>query len=569
MLSPEVLVVGAGPTGLVLALSLARRGVRVRLVDRKDGPAPESRAMGVQARTLEFYRQFGFADDVVARGVPAGTVHFREGGKDVARFSLRDMGEGVSPYPFLLCFPQDEHERVLVGHLEAIGVRVEWGMELAGFEVIDGGVRAALRRPREDAAEAAREEVCEVAYLCGCDGAHSRVRDGLGIGFSGGSYDQLFYVADVRVEARAGRGADRGEDPGIGRDIYANLGAEGLALMMPVRTSGMQRLIGIVPRALQPAQDGAAAQHRPALTYEDLRPAVEPLLGVHVTDVNWFSTYRVHHRVADRFRAGRCFLLGDAGHLHSPTGGQGMNTGIGDAINLGWKLAAVLRAGAEPALLDTYEPERIAFARTLVATTDRVFQRVVAPGRGAEILRTWIAPYALSFVAGFSAARRAMFATVSQVRIHYAESALSTGEAGHVAGGDRLPWVRTAGAPLGPGATDDHAGDEADDNFAPLRSLDWQVHVYGTVTPALHAAARALGLPVCAFAWSDAAGAAGLARDAAYLVRPDGYVALAQPAQDPEALRAFAARWGVRAAAVPPAPAVLADGTAPTARRVA
>ena len=150
------------------------------------------------------------------------------------------------------------------------------------------------------------------------------------------------------------------------RDLFANLGAGGLALMFPVRTSGMQRLIGTVPESLSRRDD---------LTYEDLREQVEPLLGVHVTEVNWFSIYRVHHRVAERFRVGQVFVAGDAGHIHSPAGGQGMNTGIGDAVNLSWKLAYVLQGRAKPAILDSYESEHIAFARTLVASTDRLLRR--------------------------------------------------------------------------------------------------------------------------------------------------------------------------------------------------
>ena len=193
-------------------------------------------------------------------------------------------------------------------------------------------------------------------------------------------------------------------------------------------------------------------------------------MRIDVERVNWFSTYHVHHRVADHFRKGRAFLLGDAAHIHSPVGGQGMNTGIGDAMNLAWKLAAVLHGRADASLLDSYEPERIAFARRLVATTDRAFTGVTSPGAIARRVRLHIVPLLLPLLFGFTAVRRLMFRTVSQTAVNYRASRLSEGRAGAVHGGDRLPWVKP---------TDDGAKD----NFAPLTSLDWQVHVYGDASP--------------------------------------------------------------------------------------
>jgi len=283
----------------------------------------------------------------------------------------------------------------------------------------------------------------------------------------------------------------------------------------------MQRLIGLVPPELPERQD---------LDFEDIRGHVEPLLDIKVTDVNWFSTYRVHNRVAERFQVGRAFLLGDAGHIHSPAGGQGMNTGIGDAINLGWKLAQVLQGRAASALLDTYEPERIGFARTLVSTTDRAFTPMVAEGIKGEFTRRVLAPLFMSVATRFALSRRAIFRLISQTRIHYSDSPLSEGKAGEVEGGDRLPWVRT----------------DADDNFATLRSLDWQMHVYGEIEEALETACRELGLKVHTFAWSDAAKIAGLERAAAYLVRPDGHVALASSEQTVTKLKAFVDRLHLR-----------------------
>jgi 2-polyprenyl-6-methoxyphenol hydroxylase-like FAD-dependent oxidoreductase len=504
MSEAKVLIVGAGPTGLVLALGLARLGVPLRLVERRAGPGEASRAMAVQARTLEFYGQLGFADEVVRRGLRMDRLHLREGSREVATFEFGDLGPGLSPFPFVLSLPQDEHETLLVERLAAAGAEVEWTTELVRFEDAGGRVRATLRR-------GGREETCEAAFLCGCDGAHSAVRQGLGLGFPGGTYEQRFFVADVEA---TGEAVDN-------QDVNLCLGADAFCAVFPVRTTGQHRLIGLVPEALGGRED---------LTFEDVRADLEALIDVRVRRVNWFSSYRVHHRVADRFRVGRVLVAGDAGHVHSPVGGQGMNTGIGDAVNLAWKLADVLHGRAGAALLDTYDSERIGFARSLVATTDKLFQGIVGRGMTGQVVRSLLIPHLLPFLLGFHAVRRAQFRLVSQTRISYRESALSEGSAGEVHGGDRLPWV------AGPGGG----------NFAPLAALAWQVHVYGAARPDLSEAAARAGLPVHVFPWNRVAEEAGLAEDALYLVRPDGHVALADPGQDAGALGRYLARFHLR-----------------------
>jgi hypothetical protein len=246
-------------------------------------------------------------------------------------------------------------------------------------------------------------------------------------------------------------------------------------------------------------------------------------LKVDVRKVNWFSAYHVHHRVTEHFRRGRAFLAGDAAHIHSPAGGQGMNTGIGDAINLAWKLAAVLRGDAPDKLLDSYETERIGFARRLVATTDRVFSFVTAEGRVADIIRTRIAPVLIPTAMAFEAAREYLFRTVSQITLNYRGGPLSAGVAGHVQGGDRLPWVPVDGK----------------DNFEPLAAMTWQVHVYGSASAQLADWCACHNMPLQVFGWRPQHEAAGLKRDAVYLLRPDTYVALAAPSAASEALERY------------------------------
>ena len=255
-------------------------------------------------------------------------------------------------------------------------------------------------------------------------------------------------------------------------------------------------------------------------------------IRIDVAKVNWFSTYRVHHRVAERFREGRAFLLGDAAHIHSPVGGQGMNTGIGDAVNLAWKLAAVVEKRANASILDSYEPERIGFARRLVATTDRAFTGVTSSGAMARLIRLHIVPVLVPLVFPFKAVRRLMFRTVSQTAVNYEGSSLSAGWTETVEGGDRLPWVQHAD------------GDK--DNFAPLQSLDWQVHVYGEATKEMRAACETRKLPLHVFPWRAEMRRTGLWRNAAYLVRPDGYVGLADAVGNPAAVTSYLDARGIR-----------------------
>src|SRR5262245_41486206 len=504
MTDRPVLIVGAGPTGLVLALWLTRLGTSVRIIDKTAEPGTTSRALAVQARTLEFYHQVGLTDAVIAGGVKIANLNFWVQGARAARVPLQRLGEGLSPYPFALVFPQDAHERVLIEHLDAVGVRVERQTELLRCAQHDGGVRAALRR-RDGS-----EEICEAAYLAGCDGASSTVRGELGIGFAGGTYMGLFYVADVEATG-----------PATDEEPHLDLEDADFLVVFPLQGRGRVRLIGTV-RDLPGGEPGT-------LTFADVKGKAMDRLKLSIAQVNWFSTYRVHHRVAHHLRAGRAFLLGDAAHIHSPVGGQGMNTGIGDAVNLAWKLAAVLQDGAPDTLLDTYELERITFARRLVATTDRGFTLATTRGLIARWMRTRLVPLLVPLLFRLSPWRRFLFQTLSQIGVNYRHSPLSAGAAGAVRGGDRLPWVE-----LEPGQ----------DNFAPLTSLTWQVHVYGEARRGVAEACVELRLPLHRFAWRPGMQRDGLQSGALYLVRPDGYVALADPRCDPGRLRHYFKKCG-------------------------
>jgi 2-polyprenyl-6-methoxyphenol hydroxylase-like FAD-dependent oxidoreductase len=499
-----VLIVGAGPTGLALALWLTRLGISVRIIDKTAEPGTTSRALAVQARTLEFYRQVGIADAVVEGGTKIENLNLWVGGAKAARVPFQSLGEGLSPYPFPLIYPQDAHERLLIERLEGMGVRVERRTELARFEEYDSAVRAAIRLPDGS------EVTCEAAYLMGCDGAASTVRQELAIGFTGSTYTGSFYVADVELAGPTGE-----------RELHADIEDADFVLLFPMKGGNRVRLVGSVSER---------SGHNPHdLTFDDVRGKAIEHLKLDIAKVNWFSTYHVHHRVADHFRQGRVFLLGDAAHIHSPVGGQGMNTGIGDAVNLAWKLSGVLTKCAGDGLLDTYEPERIGFARRLVATTDRAFTLITNPGPFARFVRTRLVPLLAPPLFRLPPVPRFLFRTVSQIGVNYRDSLLSEGAAGAVRGGDRLPWVETS-----PG----------EDNFAPLASLEWQVHVYGEPPPGLADACTELSLPLHAFTWQSGMARVGLGPAALYLVRPDGYVALADAEANSERLRQYFEKRG-------------------------
>jgi 2-polyprenyl-6-methoxyphenol hydroxylase-like FAD-dependent oxidoreductase len=498
MKQSDVLIIGAGPTGLVLALWLTKLGVKVRIVDKTAEPGTTSRALAVQARTLELYRQLDLTSAVLKLGHKVPAVNLWVKGKPATRLSFERIGSDLTPYSFLHIFPQDQHERLLIERLEALGVAVDRRTELVSFSDENGRVIARLRGPQS------REETCEASYIAGCDGAHSTVRETIGTGFPGGTYRQVFYVADVEAAG-----------PPVNGELHVDLDEADFLAVFPLAGQGQARLIGTVR--------DERADRANTLKFEDVSDRAIEHLKVDVRKVNWFSTYHVHHRVAEHFRKGRAFLVGDAAHIHSPAGGQGMNTGIGDAINLAWKLAAVLAGHAPDKLLDSYETERIGFARRLVATTDRVFSFVTAEGRIADIIRTRVAPVLIPTAMAFEAAREYLFRTVSQITLNYRNGPLSVGAAGHVQGGDRLPWVPIDGK----------------DNFDPLAAMTWQVHVYGSASAQLADWCACHDMPLHVFDWRSEYEAAGLARNATYLLRPDTYVAFADPVGAPDAIERF------------------------------
>jgi 2-polyprenyl-6-methoxyphenol hydroxylase-like FAD-dependent oxidoreductase len=361
----DVLVVGAGPTGLMMANQLGRRGVRAMIIDRHSGPARQTRALGVQARTLEIYSHLGVADKALEWGKRATGADMWARGRPAARIPLGDIGQGLSPYPYLLILGQDDNERLLGEILRHWGMAVQWNTELVGLAQEPDRVRVTLKHSDGTSRE------MTAAWVAGCDGANSVVRGLSGIQFQGAPYEHVFFVADTQVTG-----------PMVPDELNVYLWRRGFHLFFPLRGGKEHwRVVGIVPPALRGKDD---------LKLDDVVPSLreEAGTGLSFQGCSWFSTYRIHHRRAERFRDRRCFLSGDAAHIHSPVGAQGMNTGLQDAYNLAWKLALVVSGTAGPALLDSYEAERIPVARSLLSTTDRGFSLIVSDSRLAQLFRT-------------------------------------------------------------------------------------------------------------------------------------------------------------------------------------
>ena len=359
----EVLIVGAGPTGLMLANQLGRRGVRTLIIDRHAGPSLQTRALGVQARTLEIYAKLGLVDRALELGKDGSGANIWAEGRHMAHVPLGEAGRDITRYPFILVLGQDDNERIMGDKLRDWGLAVQWNTELVALEQHADGVTATLKQP-----DGTSRRVT-AAWVAGCDGARSAVRELNKIEYPGAPYQHVFFVADT--EATGSMVADQ---------VNAYLWRSGFHLFFPMRGKDHWRLVGILPQGLRDRDD---------VTFDDVIPSLrsEAGSGLSFAACTWFSTYRISHRSAARFRDRRCFLLGDAAHIHSPVGAQGMNTGLQDAYNLGWKLALVAARKADAALLDSYENERLPVAQRLLDTTDRAFRLVVSDSPVAGLLQ--------------------------------------------------------------------------------------------------------------------------------------------------------------------------------------
>jgi 2-polyprenyl-6-methoxyphenol hydroxylase-like FAD-dependent oxidoreductase len=482
-MNPQVLVIGAGPVGLTLAMELARYGVRVRIVDKNAGRTDKSKALAVWSRTLELLERAGCAGSFVAAGLPGRGANMYSGDRRIAHIALDQIH---SAYNFALMLPQSESERLLEQHLASLGVRVERQVEATAFKDDGDGVDVTLRHA-DGGTEALR-----VDWLAGCDGAHSLARHGLGLQFEGDTLQSDWMLADVHVKGL----------PSPADEVAVWLHHEGLCAVFPI-TPGRYRVIA----------DGGASQGERAAdpTLEQMQALFDRRGpgGVTLGEPIWLSGFRINERKVREYRAGRVFLAGDAAHVHSPAGGQGMNTGMQDAINLAWKLALVCRGTlpAEP-LLASYSPERSAVGDKVLADAGRLTQAATLRNPLAVAARNLVASLAL----GLPPLREAMVQNFSEITIGYPASPLNGPHLGHgPAPGQRI-------APV-PGQPPIGAGREP--RFALLAEPGEELQAVlleyaGLLEPQLRPPPQAGGI---------------------WLVRPDGYVACA--AREPAKIGAY------------------------------
>ncbi|RQS69830.1 FAD-binding monooxygenase [Burkholderia sp. Bp8963] len=539
---PPVLIVGAGPTGLAAAMSLARARVPVRIIDKAEAPAPYSRAIGIQARTLELLEQHRAVEPFLASGHRAHAAALHAEGRVIARLDFDPL---QTRYPYLLFLDQSVTERLLAEHLAGLGVTVERGRTLTACNTggTDNTGGTSLDVTIRDAR--GNDERFAPSYLIAADGAHSTVRHLLGVGFVGRPFEQTFLLADLAAIP------DWPDD-----EIHLFTKADGIAGLFPMG-DGRFRLV-----ADRPPESGAPPDERgPSLA--QCQELVRARVGTSIvlSDLTWSSYFRLHSRMVERLRLGRVFFAGDAAHVHSPAGAQGMNTGIQEAFNLGWKLARVLGAGAPERLLDTYHAERHPIERDVLRQTSFLTQIVEADRGPMKLLRDHVVPLLSSFGPMRDAVRR----TVSELGVQYRKSPLTLERVldGGPRAGERAPdaLVHVVDGPLGqaPGIArlfDLHepAG------FTLLLLEDPPPDDAGETPPPAAAEVQALVqsieriMPGAVRVWrvtdTEGDGAAGLAeaygrsRPAFYLLRPDGYIAArGRPASDANALLRHCESW--------------------------
>ena len=344
--SQTILIVGAGPVGLTAACELTRHDVPVRIIDKAKERSQTSKALGIFPRTLEVFETMGIVTPVLNAGLRLRGLCIHNQKEEIASI---DMSSVASPYPFVFSLPQSETERILIEHLESLGVSVERERELIGLTQTDTAVHAVIRNANGG------EETMETPWLLGCDGAHSSTRHLLGMEFEGAPYDESFVLADAKVEAPVSKD-----------QVHLFASAEGIFAIIAMREDFSRVIANIPPESRE--------QNLPETTLEEIQQIADRRgpPGTRLSDATWISRFHISHRKVKNFRKLRVFLAGDSAHIHSPAGGQGMNTGIQDAFNLAWKLGLVVKGHAAPQLLASYHVEREPVARGVLNLTDRI-----------------------------------------------------------------------------------------------------------------------------------------------------------------------------------------------------
>lgn len=516
----DVLIVGAGPTGLTAAGILARYGIHFRIIDKSAGPAIESRAIGVQARTLELWDKLGLADSAIRDGQPLTALnlltrprvtnhHRQHDGKPF--LVLGRDGDMLTPYPYLLIYEQYKTEEMLIADLgqQTVAGRsysIERNTEIVALQQTDDIVQVTVRDGHGNT------ERISTQWLIAADGASSFVRHSLALDFAGATYPDSLFVADVDMEWSLAR--DK---------FYVEIPRHGMLAYFPMRGAGYSnnqyRVLGRLPTEMTDKKQ---------LTADDIQYIIDKysVVGARISATRWTSIYRIHRRMVKEFRVGRIFLAGDAAHIHSPAGGQGMNTGIQDAWNLAWKLALVVRGEADVALLASYTPERLPVAKAILNGSDQGFSFISSPNYFLHLFRILLMPL-LSGLAAKAQIGNRIFNLVSQTWISYRDSAAVAGELRRAVAqpGDRAPHALFTTGP--------HAGTSI---FTVLRGVEHHLLLFADGSAnaeTLHSQVKSLLAPYALrihIHLIDSTQrllykAYGVTTPTAFLIRPDGHIA--------------------------------------------
>ena len=391
----DVLVVGAGPTGLMMAAQLERAGVTFRIVDRQKDRAQESRALVLHARSMELFQNLGLENEFLSKGKKSIGMGLYINSKEKLKINFGNISIEDTPFPFILFISQAETEKILIDHLKRRSAKIERETELVDFSQDSNEVHCTIR------GRDGTEEKINCKYLIGCDGAHSKVRHGLGLEFEGAPYSANFILADVEIEWPYDR--DR---------LLLFFSMRGLLAQFPL-TDKITRLIISQPKP--PADPDSQP------TLDEVQKLIHELVEApaKISNPVWLARFHLHHRGVNQYRVDRCFVAGDAAHIHSPVGGQGMNTGLQDAANVAWKLILVLKKVAPEKILDTYQEERYRIGQILLKTTDRLFSIAATRNPILAWIRNLLMPAVTNFFLSSASGRRKMFRFTSQLAIHY------------------------------------------------------------------------------------------------------------------------------------------------------
>ncbi len=427
-MSLQVLVVGAGPVGLTMAAELARFGVPVRIVEKAAARTDKSKALAIWPRTLELIDRMGCGQTFVDAGLKVVAANIIAGDKPIARIPLDQV---KTPHPYALMLPQSETERLMEHHLNTCGVQVERQVELSKFVPGASSVIATLHHAD------GRDETIDVPWLIGCDGAHSTVRHGLGMQFEGDTQPSDWFLADLHLS---------GQSSWKQNELYLFWHPAGVLVIIPIMPGRF--------RVIADAGEATSAALRADPTLQEVQKVLDQRGPGSITasNPNWLASFRINERKVADYRAGQVFLAGDAAHIHSPAGGQGMNTGMQDACNLAWKLALVHHGVAAPEpLLDSYSTERSAVGRQVLKDAGRLTTLAILKGDIPQAIRNHVAALLL----GLHPARELMADKLTELSIGYPKSPLTVPNRHIHHGphpGERMP-VSPTGEPIGAGDT--------------------------------------------------------------------------------------------------------------------